>query len=119
MTKKANYLDQYLFKGLKNLNKKGDFGPETIKYFSQSDFAIILTRVQRLGLGIYGIEAWTGKAEVYLGCEVVEEYSNDPTDPEWYRKAYKKLKGEGEDTPLFNASYYVPEEFIMAFKTFV
>ena len=50
------FLNKYVFHGLKNRNDGYDV--PSIYYFSEEDFAIVLDRVQKLGLGIYGIEPW-------------------------------------------------------------
>ena len=55
MNKEA-YLEEFIFKGLTNLND--GFDAESIKYFSQQDFETILNRIEEYGLGIYGIEPW-------------------------------------------------------------
>ena len=52
--KKEKYLIENIFKELKNLNY--GFDVKTIWYFSESDFEIVLNRIDELGLGIYGIE---------------------------------------------------------------
>lgn len=50
------YLDKNVFHGLSNLNN--GFDEEGIKYFSETEFQIVLERVKNLGLGITGIEPW-------------------------------------------------------------
>jgi hypothetical protein len=51
--KDDTYCDKHVFYGLKNLND--GFDNQTIRYFSEKDFEIVLERVKSLGLGIYGI----------------------------------------------------------------
>jgi len=48
------FLDKNIFQGLNNLNN--GFDSQLIKYFSELEFEIVLKRVEKLGLGIYGIE---------------------------------------------------------------
>ena len=54
--KKEKYLNENIFIGLKNLND--GFDAKTIYYFSETDFEIVLNRIDQLGLGIWGIEPW-------------------------------------------------------------
>jgi len=50
---KLEYLKKNVFFGLKNLNDV--FDSESIYYYSESDFQIVLDRVENLGIGITGI----------------------------------------------------------------
>jgi len=52
--KKEEFLKSKIFFGLENLNN--GFDSESIYYFSESDFEIVLNRVEKNGIGIYGIE---------------------------------------------------------------
>ena len=56
MENKYNFLERNVFKGLTNLND--GFDTETIKYFSEADFKIVLERVEKLNITIHGIEPW-------------------------------------------------------------
>lgn len=49
-------MKSHIFYGLKKLNS--GFDSEETYYFSESDFEIVLDRVEKRGLGIYGIEPW-------------------------------------------------------------
>ncbi|MEM7333150.1 MAG: hypothetical protein AAF490_13755 [Chloroflexota bacterium] len=53
---KYDFLDKYMIVGLTNLND--GFDAKIIKYFSEKEFKIVLARVEKYGLGIYGIEPW-------------------------------------------------------------
>lgn len=95
-----NYLIENVFKELKNLND--GFDTKTIWYFSESDFEIVLNRIDEFGLGIYGIEPWlNGKYFDVISCE---DYGTKSTDSNWYRKAFNKFKSTGEKL-LYSATY--------------
>jgi hypothetical protein len=53
---KTLFLDKFIFYGLENLND--GFDTLTIKYFSESDFKIVLTRIEKMKITIHGIEPW-------------------------------------------------------------
>ncbi len=44
---KAAFLDKHIFHGLKNLNT--GFDADSIKYFSEDDFQIVLKRIEKQG----------------------------------------------------------------------
>jgi hypothetical protein len=104
---KEQYLDQYVFYDLTIVND--GFDSETIKYFDKHDFEIVLDRIEKHRLGIYGIEAWQNGE--YDGVKVFEDYNCKPTDPRWYRKAFEKFVALGEELQ-FSATYYVPDNLI-------
>lgn len=101
---KIEYLKANVFVGLKNMND--GFDTDSIYYFSQSDFEIIINRIEKLGIGIMGIEPWLN-GEFY-GVKVAEDYEAVPTDSKWYRKAFAEFKNENENL-LYAASYKIPE----------
>ncbi len=101
--KKNTYLENNVYHGLTNLNC--GFDAETIYYFSADDFAVVLKRVQELGLGIHGIEPW--RDGEYFGVET----TNDPTNPDWYLGCFERFKKL--NLPLqYAASYLVPDEYL-------
>ena len=102
---KKTYLEKYIFKGLRNLND--GFDSESIKYFSQEDFKIVLDRVEEKGIGIHGIEPWKNKE--FFDVKVCEEYSKDPTDPRWYRKAFQEFI-EADKELMYAATYLIPDK---------
>ena len=97
------FLEKNIFAGLKNMND--GFDSETIKYFTESDFRIVLERVEKFGLGIYGIEPWENGNMFDVRC--YEDYSKKSTDPEWYNSAFNDFIATGEEL-LYAASYYIP-----------
>jgi hypothetical protein len=107
--KEEKYLEKYVFAGLTNINTGFDI-PE-IRYFSESDFEKILDRVESLGLGIYGIEPWQNGE--YFGVVIFEDSGMDPTNPKWYRAAFKQFIDMKEDLQ-YSASYFIPDSILKA-----
>ena len=105
--KELEYLKNKVFNGLENLND--GFDSESIYYFSESDFEIVLDRVEKNGLGIYGIEPWIDGD--FYGVLIVEDFNTVATDPKWYRKAFKEFK-ESKKKLLYAASYEVPKKLL-------
>jgi hypothetical protein len=107
LKKEHEYLDKYVFYGLKNLND--GFDAPSIKYFSEEDFAVVLNRVKDLGLGIWGIEPW--KNGEYYAVVTCESETNDPTDFNWYMKVFEDFKNHNE--PLqYSATYIIPDKIL-------
>lgn len=104
MTKKE-YLKKFIYEGLTNLNT--GFDSPTIYYFNEAEFQIVLDRVKKLGLGIYGIEPWTLVDNHYFDTKVNEDYCKEPTDFDWYYDAFEKFKRTGEKLQ-YSASYHIP-----------
>jgi hypothetical protein len=104
LAEKLDYLKANVFYGLKNMND--GFDSDLIYYFSQSDFETVLDRIEKLGIGIMGIEPW-------LNCEfydvkVAGDYEAKATESKWYRKAFMEFKNENENL-LYAASYNISE----------
>lgn len=101
---KLDYLKENVFNGLKNMND--GFDAESIYYFSESDFEIVIDRIEKLGIGIMGIEPWlNGK---FYDVKSAEHYQAIPTDSKWYRKAFTEFKNENENL-LYAATYMIFE----------
>jgi hypothetical protein len=98
--KQKIFLDEHVFKGLTNLND--GFDSEKIKYFSESEFKIVLERVEKLSIKIFGIEPW--KNGEYFGVFTCEDYYKQPDNPEWYWKAFKRFVDMNEELQ-YSASY--------------
>lgn len=102
--KKLEYLKNNVFYGLTNMNN--GFDVDTIYYFLESDFEIILERVEKLGVGVYGIETWlNGNLYDVKGSR---EFGSDPLDSKWYKKAFLEFKQCSEKNLLYSATYYIP-----------
>ena len=100
---REEYLEKHIFCGLTDLNT--GFDVPTIRYFSREDFEILMDRVEAAGIGIYGIEPWID-GEFY-DVWTCEEFSSEPTNPEWYRTAFDDFATRGVSLQ-YAASYYVP-----------
>jgi len=103
---KKQFLKQHIFYGLENRND--GFDSPNIFYFTESDFEIVLNRIESLKCGIYGIEPWkNGEMYDVLGPE---DYGfSNPTDTRWYWTAFLKLKATNEPL-LYAATYCLPDE---------
>jgi hypothetical protein len=106
--KKEEFLKTKIFFGLKNLND--GFDSESIYYFSESDFNIVLNRVEKHGIGIYGIEPWLNGD--FYNVRVHEQLNAEPNDPNWYREAFSEFKKSGKNLH-YSATYEIPNELII------
>ncbi len=104
---KLEYLKSNVFYGLENLND--GFDVESIYYFSESDFKAVLNRVEKLGIGIAGIEPW--QDGVFYGVKVHEEYATNSNDPNWYYTAFSEFKAENTNLQ-YAASYDIPSKLL-------
>jgi len=106
-SKKEEFLKSKIFFGLKNLND--GFDSDSIYYFSESDFDIVLNRVEKNGIGIYGIEPWLNGG--FYSIKVHEQLNAEPNDPNWYKKAFSEFKKSGKNLQ-YSATYEVPNRLI-------
>ena len=100
--KKEQFLNENVFYGLRNLND--GFDSHKIKYFSANDFRIILERIEKLGIGINGIEPW--KNGEFYDVSICEDYSDNPLDPLWYNQAFNEFISTGEELQ-YSATYFI------------
>ena len=105
--KEFQYLKTNLFNGLENLND--GFDSESIYYFSESDFEIVLNRVEKNKIAIFGIEPWLNGD--FYDVLSFEEYKTVANDPKWYRKAFTEFK-KREKKLMYSASYQVPKKLL-------
>ena len=84
----TEFLEKNVFTDLKNLND--GFDEETIQYFSESDFEIVLQRVEHFGIGVYKIEPWLDGKLYAVAAH--DEFRKKTTDPRWYTKAFLTFK---------------------------
>ena len=105
LKKKGAYLDKHVFYGLTNLND--GFDAMSIKYFSETDFKIVLDRVKEFGIGITGIEPW--KDGEFYDVMIYEMVTDNPADPEWYLKAFEDFKKDDKNLQ-YAASYSVSDK---------
>ncbi|WP_370214151.1 hypothetical protein [Mesoflavibacter profundi] len=102
--KEQKYLENNIYKGLQNLNT--GFDVDSIYYFSESDFEILLDRVEKDNISIFGIEPWLDGS--YYDLTTYEDYNTTANDPKWYRKAFSEFK-KREEKLMYAASYKVPK----------
>ena len=103
--KEFEYLKTNVFIGLENLND--GFDSESIYYFSESDFEIVLDRAEEKGIAIFGIEPWLNGD--FYDVRVHEQLNAEPNDPKWYREAFAEFKNRGKNL-MYSASYQVPKK---------
>ncbi|WCO00287.1 hypothetical protein [Psychroserpens ponticola] len=105
--KESQYLKTNVFNGLENLND--GFDSESIYYFSESDFEIVLGRVEKNEIAIFGIEPWLNGD--FYDVLSYEDYKTVANDPKWYRKAFTEFKNR-EKNLMYSASYQVPKKLL-------
>lgn len=103
--KEFEYLKTNVFNGLENLND--GFDSESIYYFSESDFEIVLDRVEENGIAVFGIEPWLNGD--FYDVLNFEDYKTRANDPKWYRKAFAEFKNRRKNL-MYSASYQVPKK---------
>ena len=101
------YLKANVFNGLENLND--GFDSESIYYFSETDFEIVLDRVEENGIAIFGIEPWLNGD--FYDVLSYEDYKTRANDPKWYRKAFTEFKNLRKNL-MYSASYQVPKKLL-------
>lgn len=101
------FLDKNVFKGLEKLTD--GFAEETVPFFSESDFEIVLERAEYFGIGIYNIEPWHN-GELY---DVIthENLKKKATDPRWYKKAFQTFKSR-QPGLRYSATYKVSAKLL-------
>ena len=104
---KQEFLKSKIFFGLKNLNDR--FDSESIHYFSESDFQVMLDRVEKNGIGIYGIEPWLNGD--FYDVLSYEDYKTVANNPKWYNKAFSEFKRRRKNL-MYSASYQVPKKLL-------
>ena len=105
--KQTEFLEQHVFIDLKNLNDGLD--KETIHYFSESDFQIVLERVEHFGIGVYGIESLLdGKV---FDVSAHEDFRKKATDPRWYKKAFLTFKSRQAGL-TYSATYKISKKLL-------
>lgn len=88
MDKEEELLKEYVYCGLTNLND--GFDNPKIWYFSKEDFEIFLDRVEKLKIGIAGIECCCPNGH-FATVKVHELYGLPSFDPKWYQRAFQEL----------------------------
>jgi len=108
----TEFLDKNIFTDLKNLN---DGSPkETVQHFSESDFEIVLQRVEHFGIGVYSITSL--KNNEVSATATHEEFKKKATDPKWYKKAFLTFKS-GKPGLSYSATYKVSNKLLERYNT--
>ena len=102
---KLEYLEKNLFYELVNLNT--GFDNLNLRFFSATDFLIVMKRCKGLGIGIYGMESWSMHKKVLIGAKYYEQFKTYPYDGKWYFNAYNQLL-DNEKEIMFTATNYIP-----------
>ena len=105
--KEIEFLKIKIFYGLENLND--GFDSETEYYFSETDFEIILKRIEKYNIGIYGVEPCL-KGEFY-GVIIHEQYETEPDDKSWYRDAFEFFRKQNKELQ-YSATFMIPNELL-------
>ncbi|WP_452601272.1 hypothetical protein [Pontimicrobium sp. MEBiC06410] len=103
----TNYLKANIFYGLKNLNN--GFDVESSYYFSETDFEIVLKRIQEKGIIIHGIEPWLN-GEFY-DVLTYEDFNTTVEDTEWRKKALEQFKKSNKNL-MYSATYEIPDKLL-------
>ncbi|WP_291868133.1 hypothetical protein [Maribacter sp.] len=103
----TEFLEKNIFTDLKNLND--GFDKENILYFSETDFELVLQRVEHFGIGVYSIEARLD-GEFYAVASH-EDFKKKATDPRWIKKAFLTFKTR-QPGLSYSASYKVSNKLL-------
>jgi hypothetical protein len=97
-----NWLKKNIYYGLRNLND--GFDAETIYYFAEEDFIIVLQRCIEKEVGIHGIEPWyKGRFYGVEGCDAYDRLTQV--------LIFKTFQNLNLDLQ-YAASYHVPTKFL-------
>jgi hypothetical protein len=106
------FLEKNIFIDLKNLNEGLD--NETNPYFSETDFEIVLERLEYFGIGVYKLDSWLNGES--FSAATHEDFNKKATDPQWYTKAFKTFKTR-QSGLIYSASYKVSNKLLARFDT--
>ena len=101
------FLEKNVFTDLKNLNKGTD--KATVHYFSESDFEIVLQRVEHFGIGVYKIETSLNGTVSEIAAH--DDFKKKATDPKWYKKAFLTSKSR-QPGLSYSATYKVSSKLL-------
>ncbi len=105
--KQTEFLEKNIFTDLENLND--GFDNESIQYFSEQDFEIVLQRVEHFGIGVYNIESWLNGETFEVAAH--DDFKKKATDPKWYKKAFLTFKSR-QPGLLYSATYKVSNKLL-------
>lgn len=104
---KTEFLEKNIFLNIENLND--GFEADSKLYFSESDFEIVLERIEKLGIGIYRIESRL-EGDCF-DVKINEDYRKKATNPKWYKKAFSEFK-KRQPNLLYSATYRVSDKLL-------
>ena len=105
----TEFLEKHIFTDLKNLNEGSD--KETVSYFSEADFEILLEKVEYNG--IYKIESWVDGEVSAVATH--EDFKKKATDPKWYKKAFLTFKSR-QPGLSYSGDYKVSNKLLAKFS---
>ncbi len=103
----TEFLEKNIFIDLKNVNKGSD--KETIQYFSEADFEIVLQRIEHFGIGVYKIETRLNGTVSEIAAH--DDFKKKATDPKWYKKAFLTSKSR-QPGLSYSATYKVSNKLL-------
>ncbi|MEH6764586.1 MAG: hypothetical protein V7655_08795 [Aequorivita antarctica] len=103
----TEFLEKNIFTDLKNLNEGSEI--DTVPYFSEDDFEIVLQRVEHFGIGVYTIESWLNGEVSEVAAH--EDFKKKATDPKWYKKAFLTFKSRKPGLS-YSATYKVSNKLL-------
>ena len=101
------FLEKKVFTDLKNLND--GFDKESMQHFSETDFEIVLQRVEHFGIGVYKIEAWLDG--VFHAIAEHTDLNKKATDVRWCKKILLTFKTR-QSGLSFAATYKVSPKLL-------
>tara|TARA_R110000868_G_scaffold32166_8_gene117232 strand:- start:65 stop:391 length:327 start_codon:yes stop_codon:yes gene_type:complete len=101
------FLEKNVFGDFTNLNE--NFEENSIHYFSEQDFEVVLQKAEYYGIGVYSIEAFS--KGVSYGISNHESHHKKATDPNWYKKAFLNFK-KGEAGLVYAGAYKVSNKLL-------
>jgi hypothetical protein len=104
---KSEFFEKNIFLDLENLNEA--FETDSIWYFSEPDFEIVLGRIEQFGIGIYSMNTRSDGASYEV--KINEDYRKKATDPKWYKQAFLEFKRK-EATLQYSATYKVSDKLL-------
>ena len=108
----TEFLEKHIFTDLKNLNEGSD--KETVSYFSEADFEILLEKVMEHGKKVnYKIESWVDGEVSAVATH--EDFKKKATDPKWYKKAFLTFKSR-QPGLSYSGDYKVSNKLLAKFS---
>ena len=104
------FMREKIFHDLKDVNT--GFDVACISYFTEEEFDIVLQRIEKYKIDVYGIEPFFENEFYDVVCH--EDYNIGANNPLWYRTAFDNFRKEKKGLQ-YAASYNIPIEVYEAF----